>query len=125
MLASFILLERARDGTRVVGRRVARNTELSGFKLAAMMLPIPGHRAAPLANLRDRYEHETALLTESTWSAQGIVANIGFVALLGMLLYRKPVSRLLEGLSILNIFGIPVLAPWADSPCCSALLISP
>ncbi len=90
----------------IVAGRVARNSELSGFKMTAMMLPIPGHRAAPLAKLRDRYERETAVLTESTWSAQGFAANIGFVALLGLLLYRKPVSRLLEGLSILNIFGI-------------------
>jgi phosphoglycerol transferase len=34
------------------------------------------------------------------------VANLGFLVLLGLLIYRRPSSRLLEGLSILNIFGV-------------------
>jgi phosphoglycerol transferase len=105
-LAPSLLYWKEHGTNPAVAQRAARNSELSGFKLTAMMLPIPGHRVKPLADLRDRYEHETAVLTESTWSAQGCVANIGFAVLLGLLLYRKPISRLLEGLSVLNIFGI-------------------
>ena len=37
---------------------------------------------------------------------KGLAANVGLLVLLGLLIYRKPVSRLLEGLSMLNIFGI-------------------
>lgn len=89
-----------------VAQRLAKETEIYGLKLSALLLPVPGHRAKPLAELRERYEHETAILSESTWSAQGMAANIGFFGLLAVLLYRRPASRVLEGLSVLNIFGI-------------------
>jgi phosphoglycerol transferase len=107
-----------------VASRVPRESEIYGFKMAAMMLPIPGHRAKPLANLRDRYERETAILSESTWSAQGLVANVGFVVLLGLLLYRKPASRLLEALSVFNIFGI-LFATIGGFGMLFSLLVSP
>lgn len=89
-----------------VGQRAPKETEIYGLKLAALLLPIPGHRNIPLANLRERYERETAIVSESTWSAQGMAANIGFLGLLCLLLVRRPASRVLEGLSVLNICGI-------------------
>ncbi len=107
-----------------VASRVPKETEVYGFKMAALMLPIPGHRATFLANLRQRYEEETAIRSESTWSAQGLVANVGFVVLLGLLLYRKPASRLLEALSVFNVFGI-LFATIGGFGMLFSLLISP
>lgn len=89
-----------------VGQRSPKETEIYGLKLSALLLPVPGHRLKPLADVRERYERETAILSESTWSAQGMAANIGFVGLLCLLLIRRPASRVLEGLSVLNVFGI-------------------
>ncbi len=105
-LAPSFFYWKAHGRNTTVGTRVPAETEYYGFKLSAMLLPIPGHRAAPLADLRDGYEKQTPIRSESTWSSQGIVANIGFLVLLGLLLYRRPTSRLLEGLSVLNVFGI-------------------
>ncbi len=34
------------------------------------------------------------------------MANIGFVCCLGLLLHRKPMPRMLEGMSVFNIFGV-------------------
>ncbi len=90
----------------VVGARPLTDSEVYAFKLTSMLLPIPSHRCPPLEQLRRDYDAETPTPTENTWSAQGLVANVGFLVLLSLLIYRKPVSRLLEGLSILNIFGI-------------------
>ena len=58
------------------------------------------------AELRANYDKITLNRNENTWSSQGVLANLGLVVLLGLLLHRKPVPRLLEGLSVLNIFGI-------------------
>ncbi len=86
--------------------RQPSETEFYGFKLTALLFPIPGHRAEPLAAFRQRYEESSINSNENKWSAQGVVANLGFLALLGMLLYRKPLPKLLESLSVLNLWGI-------------------
>ncbi len=89
-----------------IAARVPAETERYGFKLAALMLPIPGHRVDAIRDFRNHYESASVNSNENMWSAQGMLANLGFIVLLGMLLYRGAASKLLEGLSVLNLFGI-------------------
>ena len=93
-------------GKNDIAQRDPAEAELYGFKLTSLLLPIPGHRIAKAAEVRANYDQITLNRNENTWSAQGILANIGFVVLLGLLLHRKPIPRLLEGLSVLTIFGV-------------------
>ena len=90
----------------LVGTRIARETELYGYKLSASLLPIPEHRIKMLSDLRTKYEQQTLNSNEGSWAAEGVVASIGTLVLLGLLMIRKTDSQLLGGLSILNIFGI-------------------
>jgi phosphoglycerol transferase len=105
-LAPSFIYWREHGTNPLVAARPLTDSEVYAFKLTSMLLPIPSHRIPPLDDLRRSYDEETITPTENTWSAQGLVANAGFLVLLSLLIYRKPVSRLLEGLSILNIFGI-------------------
>ncbi len=53
--------------------------ELYSFKLASLLLPVPGHRFAPFAQLRALYDEHYPLPSEAP--ALGLLAAVGFVAL--------------------------------------------
>lgn len=85
--------ERGRND--VVAARFASESEFHGLKLAQLVLPVPGHRLTPLAELRGRYE-ATGLPpapTESYWSVLGGAATVGLVWLLVVLLGRRGDER--------------------------------
>lgn len=105
-VAPSLLYWRAHGTNPSVAARPVTDSELYGLRLTATLLPVIEHRIKPLDRLRQRYEEETFAYNESASSAQGLVANIGLIVLLGLLLYRRPVSDVLAGLSILNVFGI-------------------
>lgn len=105
-LAPSLLYWQEHGGNPEVTDRPLQHSEVFAFKLCSMLYPMLGHRIELFSWLRDYYNQETFARTENTWSAQGIVANVGFLVLLGILLYRRPLPRVLEGLSILNVFGI-------------------
>jgi phosphoglycerol transferase len=89
-----------------IANRAPIETEILGYKLAATLLPMPGHRIKDLDVYRNQYERQSINSNENMWSAQGVVANVGFLTLLGLFLFRKPVHQLLDGFSILNLYGI-------------------
>jgi phosphoglycerol transferase len=66
----------------VVSVRPPLDSEAYGLKLAAMALPVPGDRIAPLAKLRAKYDTGNALPSESQPQALGTVGTIGLLGLL-------------------------------------------
>jgi phosphoglycerol transferase len=68
------------DGANPTLERAAGETESYGLKLAAMVLPVEGHRIGKLAELRSRYDAGQQSL-ESTPQALGIVGVAGLLAL--------------------------------------------
>ncbi len=101
------LIFQARHGANPdIATRLPRESEWFGYKIAASVLPIPDHKIKPLSDLRWRYEGETVRSNEGAWAAQGLVANLGFFVLFGVLLSRRKAWPWLEGLSVLNIFGV-------------------
>ncbi|MDQ2921683.1 MAG: hypothetical protein M3R52_08775 [Acidobacteriota bacterium] len=118
-------------------RTVERNTgeaEAYGLKITQLLLPIDGHRIPALARLKEKYNSAAPMVNENRTSTLGVVGSIGFLTLLGWLLFRKPVagqmgegdetSALLSQLSILNIGGV-LLATIGGFGSMFALLISP
>jgi phosphoglycerol transferase len=88
-------------------KRVWIGAELYSLKTTQLVLPIPEHRVAGLANLRTKYNDDPS--NESSFCSLGLVGSIGFLLLLGRLLYRKPGGpppRPQDGLSILNICAL-------------------
>jgi phosphoglycerol transferase len=118
-------------------RTVERGTgeaEAYGLKIAQMLLPIDGHRIPALARLKDRYNSAAPLVNDNTCTSLGAIGSIGFLTLLGWLLFWKPTVEqigngnetrtLISHLSLLNIGGV-LLATIGGFSSLFALLISP
>lgn len=71
---------RSENGTNpVVANRAPQESEIYGLKLAEMALPVPGHRIAALARIRNRYDTTNPVPSEDGQQTLGIVAVIGLV----------------------------------------------
>ncbi len=88
--------------------RYPEEAEISGLKVAQLLLPVTEHRAPALAGVKTRYHYHRPLDNENDTSTLGFVAGFGFVVLLGRLLWRRAPAAdpLLDRLSVLNIFGV-------------------
>jgi phosphoglycerol transferase len=124
---------RSQGESRTVERGVGE-AEAYGLKIAQLLLPIDGHRIPALARLKDRYNMAAPLVNDNTCATLGAVGSIGFLVLLGWLLFWKPAARqtreddqpaaLLSQLSLLNICGV-LLATVGGFGSLFAVLISP
>ncbi len=85
-----VITHRLNDGPNpeAIARPVS-DAELFGLKVAHLLLPISGHRAAWLADLKNRYLADGYLNNENTDAALGILASCAFVYLLVCLVRRK------------------------------------
>ncbi|MCS5734872.1 hypothetical protein [Herbiconiux daphne] len=108
--------------------------ELYSFKIASLLLPVPGHRFAPFANLRQLYDTYYPLPSEAP--ALGLIAAAGFVALIVFAVYflltagktrwRAPRSyvrtlSVLSGLTLVaflfgTVGGLSTLLSFVDFP---------
>jgi hypothetical protein len=66
--------------------RLPSESERFGLKLAEMVLPVPNHRIAPLAELRDQYKPVVDPANEGDPQALGVVATLGLLWLFVVLL---------------------------------------
>jgi phosphoglycerol transferase len=101
-----------KNGDAKVTERNPVGVEIYGLKISQLLLPVTGHRIPQLNRLKSSY-NENIELTESDAATLGLIGSLGFVGLLGLLLYRRrddeqmTSSRaILSDLSILNIFAL-------------------
>jgi hypothetical protein len=80
-LAPVFLYRQEHGSNDSVAVRAPEEAELLSLRLSELVLPVRGHRLAPLAELRELYETRTPLPSESN-QALGLVATIGLLALL-------------------------------------------
>jgi phosphoglycerol transferase len=111
-----------------VGQRGSWEAELYGLKLSNLLLPVPGHRLAPLRDLKARYERNEPLRGEGGGTSLGMVGAVGFLVLLGSVVTgRKPErmhDTLLRSLGVLTLFAV-LLGTIGGFGSLIALLISP
>ncbi len=132
LLPNMIYISRQGE-SRTVQRGIGEN-EAYGLKIAQLLLPIDGHRIAALAQLKDKYNDAAPLVNENRNATLGVVGSVGFLALLGWLMFWKPArnqmpaddepNSLLSHLSLLNLAGL-LLATIGGFAALFALLISP
>ena len=123
-----------RQGESRTVKRGTGEAEAYGLKITQLLLPIDGHRIPVLARLKDKYNSAAPLVNENRNATLGVVGSIGFLTLLGWLLFWKPAAgqmgandetrALLSHLSLLNIGGV-LLATVGGFASLFALLISP
>lgn len=105
-----------KNGTVGVVERSPADAETMGLKISQLILPTNGHRIKALAEIKTQYDTQP-FTTENKDSSLGFFGTIGFIFLLGMLVYRRPREtemqaekswQLLEHLSVLNITAVLV-----------------
>jgi phosphoglycerol transferase len=80
-----LLYRLANGANEAVLVRSPPEAELYSFKIASLLLPVPGHRFGPFANLRQLYDTYYPLPSEAP--ALGLIAGAGFVALVVFAVY--------------------------------------
>jgi phosphoglycerol transferase len=96
-------------GNNEVGQRNSTEGEVYGMKLAQLVLPVPRHRISKLGRLRADYENRGIHSNENSFSALGAAATVGFVFLLGRMMFGTGGStgiHALNGLGTLNLAAL-------------------
>lgn len=91
--------------------RFPKEAELYSLTLAQLVLPIANHRLDWFAQIRDFYDRQfTTSINENSSVSLGLIATIGFIALLWNRLGRSPqntrAARLQRDLSVLVLFSL-------------------
>ncbi len=91
-----------------VAKRHPSESEVYGFKISQLLLPVDGYRIDKIAELKDVYTRGTILNNENNMSL-GAVGAIGFLSLLVVMLFLKNCwdrYELLYQLGILNLSAV-------------------
>ena len=83
-----LLYHRAMGPNPAAATRPVGEAEAYGLRIAPMLLPARHHRIAALAAVSRRYEQATAIHGEAASTNLGAVGAVGFLILLGMLVWR-------------------------------------
>lgn len=125
--APSLIYWRANGPNRSVAHRDPQDAEFNGLKIGQMLLPDAHHRLGRLAELRRQYERWPLAGGENRGATLGVIGDLGFLLLLGLLLRRRGVnerSNVLGALSILNISAV-LLATVGGFGSLVSFLISP
>ncbi|MDD4321924.1 MAG: hypothetical protein PHH31_10325, partial [Acidaminococcaceae bacterium] len=107
-----------------VANRTSIEAEIYGLKLSQMLLPVGGHRISYLANLRAKYNKNSALSNENGSSTMGITGSLGFLFLILGLFHKTSNKKIFTDLSKLNILAV-LLGTIGGLGSLFALIISP
>jgi phosphoglycerol transferase len=94
-------------------QRVPAEAEIYGLKIAQLLSPVTLHRLKSFAKFRETYD-KTPLSNENIDSSLGLIGSVGFLFLIGWLLYRRGrdeadwSAELFNHLSLLNISAVLV-----------------
>lgn len=81
-----------------------------GLKFVQLVLPQKEHRLPLLGNVTQRYGQSAPFVNENDMVSLGFIGTVGFLVLLGRVLYRKPQNKprqkLADALAALNITAL-------------------
>lgn len=122
------LLYQHREGHNpAVATRDVRELDLYALQPVQLLLPSGRHRAAPLAEITQRYNAQASNINENTASTLGLLGSAGFLALLIGLLVAHPLLNAISPLGIAaRANGVALaLAVTGGGGMLLALLVSP
>jgi phosphoglycerol transferase len=71
-----------------IAQRSPIESEMYGLRMTQLLLPIEGHNSSGFAKITRKYQGNINI-TEATSSALGIISGIGFIFLLGVILFGR------------------------------------
>jgi hypothetical protein len=101
-----------KHGKTDVAAREASEADLYGLKIGQLLLPLSAHRIDAFAKFKEHYDKSPPSEGENAVTSPGFIGSIGFLFLLGWLLYRRgrdEVDRsreLLNHMSMLNATAV-------------------
>jgi phosphoglycerol transferase len=124
-----LLYHRAKGPNPATATRALIEAETYGLRIAPMLLPVRDHRIAAFSEASYRYERATGITGEVASTNLGAVGAVGFLFLLGTLLWRGRVADgdrapLFSTLARLNLAAL-LLATTGGFGALFALLVSP
>ena len=96
-------------GSTELMRRSPAEAEIYGLKIAQLLLPVSGHRVNFLKSLKWRYHRGAPMANENDSSSLGVFGALGFLCLIGWLVFGKSelqYAELFNSLSVLNVFAV-------------------
>jgi hypothetical protein len=94
---------------KTVAVRNPESSEIYGLKISQILLPVSYHRSKYLEELKKKYDTKFPLVNENFSISLGFIGGVGFLALVGWLVFMKfPKTRteLLTGLAELNMSAV-------------------
>jgi phosphoglycerol transferase len=85
--------------------RSPREAEFYGLKIVQLLMPIQFHRLGAFADFRSYYDATAPLVTENSTASLGFVGALGFLLLLGAVLFplRRRVGDVVHQSAVLNL----------------------
>jgi phosphoglycerol transferase len=108
--------------------RATQDAEVFGMKIVQLLLPADGHRVPLFAQLKEHYRSTAPLVGENETTSLGLIGDVGFLLLLGVLLggrqSQRPPESILRPLAALNLMAV-LTATMGGFGALFALLVSP
>jgi phosphoglycerol transferase len=110
--APTYLYHRRHGSNHEVANRQPAEAEVFGMRIAQLLLPVRDHRLPALRQLKRRYDVGAPFPGESSTTSLGLVGSVGFLVLLGAVLWpfgeEGPRRRLWRALGALNLLALLV-----------------
>ena len=97
----------SKNGLNPINHRAPAEAEIYGGRVTQLILPVTGHRIPILAKWKAAYNQGAPLVNENDTATLGIIGTVGFFALFAAF-YCKPLSNIVESLSVLNLTAVLV-----------------
>jgi phosphoglycerol transferase len=126
-LSPSLLYWRQHGANPEVAHRPVDDTEHLGLKIGQLVLPAPRHRLPRLAEVRAKYDELILSAGEQQGAALGAVGTCGFLFLVGLLVYRRPMGdegRICNCLAAFNLSCV-LLATLGGFGSLFSLLVNP
>jgi hypothetical protein len=94
---------------RVAVERGKAQAEIYGLKTTQLLLPATSHRIAKLARFKELYNQRAPLVNENDSASLGLIGSCGFLALVGLILARRPETGpvpVAQSLALFNLLGV-------------------
>ncbi len=99
--------------------------EAYALKVAQLLIPVDGHRIGWVAAKKAAYNRVMPLVNENRTATLGLVGSIGFVLLIGRILFIRRTESMVDHLAVLNLSAVLFAGIGGIGPLLTAAFVRP